>query len=126
MIKIVSIGIIGALLTLVLRQLRPELAMLCALITGVVLVFSIIDQAALLLAKLAEISARFETDAGIFSTMLKITGVAYIAEFGVQACRDAGENAIASKVELGGKVVMLGLCVPVVVNLLELLSAVLP
>ncbi|MFR4250262.1 MAG: SpoIIIAC/SpoIIIAD family protein [Christensenellales bacterium] len=126
MIKIVSIGIIGALLTLVLRQLRPELAMLCALITGAVLVFSIIDQAALLLAKLAEISARFETDAGIFSTMLKITGVAYIAEFGVQACRDAGENAIASKVELGGKVVMLGLCVPVVVNLLELLSAVLP
>ena len=126
MIKIVSIGIIGALLTLVLRQLRPELAMLCALITGAVLVFSIIDQAALLFAKLAEISARFETDAGIFSTMLKITGVAYIAEFGVQACRDAGENAIASKVELGGKVVMLGLCVPVVVNLLELLSAVLP
>ena len=126
MIKIVSIGIIGALLTLVLRQLRPELAMLCALITGAMLVFSIIDQAALLLAKLAEISARFETDAGIFSTMLKITGVAYIAEFGVQACRDAGENAIASKVELGGKVVMLGLCVPVVVNLLELLSAVLP
>ena len=126
MIKIVSIGIIGALLTLVLRQLRPELAMLCALITGAVLVFSIIDQAALLLAKLAEISARFETDAGIFSTMLKITGVAYIAEFGVQACRDAGENAIASKVELGGKVVMLGLCVPVVVNLLGLLSAVLP
>ena len=126
MIKIVSIGIIGALLTLVLRQLRPELAMLCALITGAVLVFSIIDQAALLLAKLAEISARFETDAGIFSTMLKITGVAYIAEFGVQACRDAGENAIASKVELGGKVVMLGLCVPVVMNLLELFSAVLP
>lgn len=126
MIKIVSIGIIGALLTLVLRQLRPELAMLCALITGAMLVFSIIDQAALLLAKLAEISARFETDAGIFSTMLKITGVAYIAEFGVQACRDAGENAIASKVELGGKVVMLGLCVPVVMNLLELLSAVLP
>ena len=126
MIKIVSIGIIGALLTLVLRQLRPELAMLCALITGAVLVFSIIDQAALLLAKLAEISARFETDAGIFSTMLKITGVAYIAEFGVQACRDAGEYAMASKVELGGKVVMLGLCVPVVVNLLELLSAVLP
>ena len=126
MIKIVSIGIIGALLTLVLRQLRPELAMLCALITGAMLAFSIIDQAALLLAKLAEISARFETDAGIFSTMLKITGVAYIAEFGVQACRDAGENAIASKVELGGKVVMLGLCVPVVMNLLELLSAVLP
>lgn len=126
MIKIVSIGLIGALLTVVLRPARPDLAMLCALATGALVIFSVIDQAALLLAKLAEISARFETDAAIFSTMLKITGVAYIAEFGVQACKDAGENAIASKVELGGKVVMLGLCVPVVVNLLELLSAVLP
>ena len=43
-----------------------------------------------------------------------------------RACKDAGENAIASKVELGGKVIMLGLCVPVVINLLELLSSILP
>ena len=120
MIKIVSIGIIGALLTLVLRPIRPELAMLCALATGALVVFSVIDQAALLLSKLAQM------DAEIFTTMLKITGVAYIAEFGVQACKDAGENAIASKVELGGKVIMLGLCVPVVINLLELLSSILP
>ena len=126
MIKIVSIGIIGALLTLVLRPIRPELAMLCALATGALVVFSVIDQAALLLSKLAEIGAKFQMDAEIFTTMLKITGVAYIAEFGVQACNDAGENAIASKVELGGKVIMLGLCVPVVINLLELLSSILP
>ena len=126
MIKIVSIGIIGALLTLVLRPIRPELAMLCALATGALVVFSEIDPAALLLSKLAEIGAKFQMDAEIFTTMLKITGVAYIAEFGVQACKDAGENAIASKVELGGKVIMLGLCVPVVINLLELLSSILP
>ena len=43
MIKIVSIGIIGALLTLVLRPIRPELAMLCALATGALVVFSVID-----------------------------------------------------------------------------------
>ncbi len=126
MIKIISIGIIGALLTLILRPLRPELAMLCALATGALVVFAVIDQAVDLLSKLAAISARFQTDASIFGTMLKITGVAYIAEFGVQACKDAGENAIAAKVELGGKVIMLSLCVPVVVNLLELLASVLP
>ena len=45
--------------------------------------FSVIDQAALLLSKLAEIGAKFQMDAEIFTTMLKITGVAYIAEFGV-------------------------------------------
>ena len=100
--------------------------MLCALATGALVVFSVIDQAALLLSKLAEIGAKFQMDAEIFTTMLKITGVAYIAEFGVLACKDAGENAIASKVELGGKVIMLGLCVPVVINLLELLSSILP
>lgn len=62
----------------------------------------------------------------MFSTMLKVTGIAYIAEFGVQACKDAGENAIASKVELGAKILILSLCVPVVMNLLELLASILP
>ena len=73
MIKIVSIGIIGALLTLVLRPIRPELAMLCALATGALVVFSVIDQAALLLSKLAEIGAKFQMDAEIFTTMLKLS-----------------------------------------------------
>ncbi len=43
-----------------------------------------------------------------FSIILKIIGIAYIVEFGgAQVSRDAGEEAIASKIELGGKVVMI-------------------
>ena len=61
-----------------------------------------------------------------FSTLLKIIGIAYIAEFGAEVCRDAGEGAIASKVELAGKVIIIILAVPIITSLLDLIISVMP
>ena len=126
MIKIVAVGLLGAFLSILLRPHRSDLAMLCGMATGAIVLLMVMDEATSLLAYLAQISDRFAVDPTMFSTMLKVTGIAYIAEFGVQACKDAGESAIASKVELGAKILILSLCVPVVMDLLELLASILP
>ncbi len=62
-----------------------------------------------------------------FSIILKIIGIAYIVEFGgAQVSRDAGEEAIASKIELGGKVVMMVLAMPILLALMDLIIKILP
>ena len=53
--------------------------------------------------------------------LLKITGIAYLSEFGANVCRDSGETAIASKVELAGKILIIGLSIPILVTLMETL-----
>jgi stage III sporulation protein AD len=126
MIRIVAIGIMGAILTLIIRPHRPDIAMLCALATGAIILLSVVDVAAQTIDYLRQLSDRFAVDTTLFSTMLRVTGIAYIAEFAVQACKDAGEGSIASKIELGAKVLILGMCAPLVMNLLEMLTEVLP
>ncbi|NLC37881.1 MAG: stage III sporulation protein AD, partial [Clostridia bacterium] len=51
---------------------------------------------------------------------------AYIAEFGAQVCRDAGETAIASRVEFAAKVLIIVLAIPIVVAILETIIRLLP
>jgi len=60
------------------------------------------------------------------TTILKIVGIAYIGDFGAQVCRDAGESAIASKVEFAAKVLVLIVALPIVVGLLETITRLLP
>jgi len=59
-------------------------------------------------------------------TILKIIGIAYIAEFGAQICRDAGEGTIASKIELAAKILIMVLAVPIVVAVLTMLIKLVP
>ena len=126
MIQIVAIGLIGAILTMLLRPYRPEIALIVAMTTGVVILLSVINIAFDTISYLQQISSKFAVDTSLFSTMLRVTGIAYIAEFAVQTCKDAGESGIASKIELGAKILILGMCAPVVMDLLQMLTQVLP
>ena len=58
--------------------------------------------------------------------LLKITGIAFLTEFAVSVCKDSGETAIASKVDLGGKVIIIAISIPIISSLLETVIKVLP
>ena len=60
------------------------------------------------------------------STIFKVLGIAYLAEFSAQICRDAGSQAIAGKIELAGKVIILTLAIPILLAILEAIVALLP
>ncbi|HBI03894.1 MAG TPA: stage III sporulation protein AD, partial [Paenibacillaceae bacterium] len=59
-------------------------------------------------------------------TILKIIGIAYIAEFGAQVTRDAGQGAIASKIELAGKVLIMVMAIPILSLIVETIVRLLP
>lgn len=58
--------------------------------------------------------------------MIKIVGIAYIAEFGSEICKDAGQSAIATKIELAGKVIIAALAFPIIASLLDLIVRIMP
>ncbi len=59
-------------------------------------------------------------------TILKIIGIAYIAEFGAQIAKDAGQGAIASKIELAGKVLIMIMAIPIISVIIETVIGLLP
>ena len=59
-------------------------------------------------------------------TILKIIGIAYIAEFGAQITKDAGQGAIASKIEMGGKILILTMAIPILTVIIETVLEMIP
>jgi len=125
-IQIVGIGIIAAVLAVLLKQQKPELAIHISIAAGVIIFLLMLGKLISVIQILQEMSQKVQMDFAYLSTVLKIIGIAYIAEFGSQVCKDAGEGAIASKIEFGGKIIIMVMAVPIIIALLDLILQIIP
>lgn len=112
--------------SLLLKQVRPELAVILVMAASVAIMIGLLGKMAAVIRLVEELARRANVGTMHLNTLLKIMGVAYVAEYGAQICKDAGENSLASKVELAGKLTILGLSVPIVLVILETLLRVIP
>lgn len=125
-ISIAALALIAVILLTILRQERPELALALSILVGVLIFFSVIPKIGMVVSTMGSIANRAEVGTLHLSTLLRIVGVAYITEFAAQTCRDANEGAVASKVELAGKVIIMVLAIPVVLVILDTVLNLLP
>lgn len=120
--RIIALGLTGTVFSVLLKKENPQISVLIAAATGV-LIFMMLCVPLYDLIFLLEKTA---DDAGVadgyFGIVLKVIGIAYLTQFGAQLCADAGESAIASKVELAGKVLMMTAAAPVLTGLLEMVT----
>jgi stage III sporulation protein AD len=125
-LQVVGIGIIATIIIVILKTWKPEAAIQVSIAAGVAIFMVLAGK----LSAIIELLGKYAEKAGVgtvyFGILLKIIGVAYIAEFGAEVCKDAGESAIASKIELAGKVAILVLAVPIVTSLLDLIINLMP
>lgn len=126
-VQIVGIGLVATILIVLLRQSnRADFALLVSIITGLIIFAMVIDKVKYIVYTLGNLSRNANIEFTYFTTILKIIGIAYIVEFGAQISRDAGEEAIASKIELGGKIIIMVLAMPILLTLMDLIIKILP
>ena len=125
-LQIVGLGVIGTIMVIVIKAQRPEIALQISILTGVAVFMLIAGKLAALIDFLGSYTRKANIDIVYLSTLLKIIGIAYIAEFGAEICKDAGEASIASKIELAGKVIIVVLAVPIITSLLDLVIKIMP
>ena len=124
--KIVGLGIVSTVLIVILRNIRPEFSLYISLVTGVIIFSMIIGELSYVIQTLNVLARQANLEFTYFSTILKIIGMAYVVEFGAQISRDAGENSIAMKIELGGKILIMVLAIPILLALMDLILKILP
>lgn len=115
----VLLGLLGAFLAMLLKKENPQFALLVALMTGILLFFCIFAPLQEILDMLRNMANTAGVSEMYFGIVLKVIGIAYLAQFGTQLCLDAGERAIASKIELAGKVLIMAVSAPVLKGLLD-------
>ena len=125
-VQIVGIGLIALVIIIILRQYKPEFTIYISLIAGAIILFLVIDKLAGVVNLLANLASRTSINSEFITILLKITGIAILTEFAVSICKDAGESAVANKIDLGGKIIIVSISIPIITALLEMVIRVLP
>ena len=119
MTALIALCIITALLALTLRGQRPEFAMLLSLGCGIFVLLALMGQMKEIITGLEKIMSGLSEQSDLTAIILKALGSCIVAELGSQCCRDAGEAAIAAKVELVAKAALVLMSMPVFTSLME-------
>lgn len=122
----VGIGLTGTILTVILKESNKEVAVFVSLATGLLLFIFALSKIGDVLDVMQELARRAQINMFYMTTVLKIMGIAYIAEFGAQICKDAGEGSIATKIELAAKILVMVLALPIIMAILESVLRLIP
>ena len=125
-IKIIAIGLIALILIILLKQYKPEFALYISLLTGVLILILVMDKLTGIIQLIQSISNKANINNQFITILIKITGIAFLTEFAVSISNDCGESAIANKIDLGGKVLIIVISIPIITALLETILKVIP
>lgn len=125
-IKIIGIALISLIIIILLKQYRPEFAIYISILAGLLILLLIIDELQGIVNLLQSFANRASINSKFLTLLIKITGIAFLSEFAVSVCKDSGETAIASKIEIGSKIIIISMSIPIISSLLEIILKILP
>lgn len=125
-IKIIGIALIALIIIIMLKQYRSEYAIFISILTGILILFLVMDRLTGIIQLIQNIEDKFSINTQFIALLIKITGIAFLSEFAVSICKDSGEAAIASKIELGSKIIIISMSIPIISSLLEVILKILP
>lgn len=120
-VKIIGIGLVALIIIIIIKQYKPEFAIYISIIAGIIILYMILDEFKNIISLLQTITTKSGINSQFLSLLLKITGIALLTEFAISICKDARESAIASKIEIGSKVVVISMSIPIISGLLEVI-----
>lgn len=118
------IALIGVISALLLYTVRREYALLIGAATAILLFAEGVIRLTGVSDTLSRLCGEYGVPSTLFGSALKILGIAYLTDFGVNISRDAGQSAIAGALEISGRILILSCALPSVIVLIETGSAV--
>lgn len=123
-VKICGGALLIAFVTLLIKQLKPEMTMPVTVAGAIIILIASMDLFAPQIKFINEILYTEELK-GYATPLIKSLGVALIAQTASDVCRDMGENGAANKVEFAGKIEIMLLCLPMIGELLTFARSIL-
>lgn len=125
-IKIIGIALVALIIIILLKQYKPEFAIYVSLIAGALIILLVTDKLTGIINLLQSLETKASLNSTFIALLIKITGIAFLSEFAVSICKDSGESAVASKIEIGSKIIIISMSIPIISALLEIILKILP
>lgn len=124
--KIIGIGIITVICVVILKQVKPELSVFVSIAGSIAIILIILNTVGDVFGGYRQVIDKTGLNGGVFSCVLKVIGIGYLVDFAGGICADAGVSSISDKILLGGKILILIMCMPVINNLIEIVLKLVP
>ena len=118
-LSVCALGIVGAIFAITVKNIRPEFAVVISLVTGVIILLHLISDIGEVFYRVEAIAENYDINSGYFKIAVKVCTIAYITQFAKELCRDCGESAIGTKIELCGKVSIIIMSMPIISGFLN-------
>ncbi len=124
-VRIALIGIVAGILVITIKQKQPEIALQVSIIAGLIIFIYVLDYIVVAIDYVKDLVNKYNIPYESIAVVLKIIGIAYICEFGVQVLKDTGENSLAGKVEIAGRVFIVVLSLPILSSFMTMVLSML-
>ncbi|MDD4689204.1 MAG: stage III sporulation AC/AD family protein [Eubacteriales bacterium] len=118
-LKIASIGLITVFLSMILKSCKSEQSVLISLAGGLVIISLCIPIIKSSVFSIINVVKNTGVETGSILLVIRIIVITYIAEFAAGTAKDSGNAALAMKIELGGKLIVFSICIPVLISIIE-------
>jgi stage III sporulation protein AD len=125
-VQVLVISLLAAILALVLKDEKPEIALQIGIATGVVIFVMMLGKLTAVVQTVEQLALRANINVLYLNIVLKIIGIAYLASFGIEICKDAGQSSIAGKIEFAGKMIIIVLALPVLMAVMDTILKIIP
>lgn len=117
---VAGFAVIAAIFAVLLRRYQPEIAVVIGLGAGILILIYVIIQAQPAVNEVSTLLDEANIDSSYAVILLKSLGICFITQLAADACNDAGESSIGSKIELAGKFAVLLVALPLFKKVAEL------
>lgn len=125
-VKIIGIAFVSLIIIIILKQYKPEFAIYISIIAGIIILLMVFDRLTGIIELLKTLANKASINSQFLILLIKMTGIAFLSEFAISICKDSGEAAIASKIEIGTKIIIISMSIPIISSLLEIILKILP
>lgn len=121
-IIIVSVALIAAVLSIVLKQYKPEYSLFISIAAGILIFISVFSVIEPILSYINELTDKAGLEGIYGEVLIKALAICYITQLACDCCKDAGENAIAGKLQMAGKIAILLSAIPMFKSLTDIVT----
>lgn len=118
-VKVVAVGLITVIASIIVKQVKPEIAVLINIAGSIVIIVMVIQLLQNVFGNFMNIFDKTGVSNSLFVPILKIIGIGYLCEFGANLCVDGGCNSIADKILFCGKISILIIALPVINSVID-------
>ena len=115
-VKVVAVGLLTVIASIIVKQVKPEIAMIITLAGSIIMIILTVQMLQGVFGNFANIFNKTGVSSSLFVPVLKIIGIGYLCEFGANLCIDGGCNSIADKILFCGKITILIIALPIINN----------